>query len=107
MECSSATLWADHRLAVGQNSPLTPKSRRPHLFLLISLTSLPIYLLAVAPVSIWAAPLFSISLFFGMQISAVLIREVAGTRPCCQGQKELGYAWWASCMVYRGIVSME
>lgn len=93
MECSSTTLWADHRLAVRQNHFLTPISRLPHSFLLFSLISLPIYLFALAPDNIWAAPLFGISLFLAMHFSAATIRELTVARLRCQGRNDSSHAW--------------
>lgn len=107
MECSSTTLWAEHRLAVRQNYSLTPKSRLPHLFLLISLISLPLYLFAVAPDNIWPAPLFSISLLLAMHVIALIFREMAATRQSCVSQNDPGRDWWSDYLADRGYVSMK
>ena len=82
MECSSINLWADHRLAVRQNYSLTPQSRLPRIFFLISLFAISNFLYAFMPGSSWSVPLFSILLLLVIPFMVWMNREASAASPC-------------------------
>ena len=90
MECSSATLWADHRLAVIQKYSLMPKIRHPYSFLLFSLISFPVSFFSVAPDSSWPVSLFGVLPFLAMPVIAAMIYKKTDTSSCRKGPRDPG-----------------